>query len=371
VALGLIQWGRGRFHVTIDVRGVSGVIFPHCPVTCLAETMRRALRAQLPEEDGPIVDFVVGQLDEDGRLACTAEEVVDFLDVEPERVARAIRRLQAIGPAGIGAHDLRECLLLQLEYLERNGQKWPLVREIIGDYMSEFAMHQDDSIAAALGIAPDAIEDARAFMRRHMKPFPGRKHAGAQPFGGIGEKGRVRPSRDLSRSRLKVQEAMWDLIGEESRPLSDRELAQALSELNIVISCQTAARYRIQMGIPPAHRRQWGRAYGDPERRSGGDPEVRAWALLYDLLDERERRQLTIRGYLQVNSPSRPVRSYRITADGGRVLLYERGRAVCELCVGPAEPLPAGDVILLHKLMIEADERTYLARANLLPLSRK
>ena len=356
--------------MTIDLRDGSGDIFPHCPVPRLAETMRLALRAQLPAEDGPIVDFVVGQLDEDGRLSCTVEEVVDFLDVEPERVSRAIRRLQAIGPAGIGAHDLRECLLLQLDDLERNGQKRPLVREIIGVYMSEFAMHQDDSIAAALGIAPDAIEDARAFMRRHMKPFPGRKHAGAQSFGGSGENGRVRPSRDLSRSRLKIQEAMWDLIGEESRPLSDRELSQALGELNMVISCQTVARYRTQMGIPPAYRRRWGRTYGDPERNDG-DPEVRAWALLYDLLDERERRQLTIRGYLQINSPSRPVRSYRITADGGRVLLYERGRAVCELCVGPAEPLPAGDVILLHKLMIEADERTYLTQANLLPLSRR
>ena len=356
--------------MSTDLTEGRGSIFPQCPVPRLAETIRQALRAQLPVEDAPIVDFVVGQLDEVGRLSCTIEEVVDYLHAEPERVSRAIHQLQAIGPAGLGAHDLRECLLLQLDRLECHGDLQPIVREIISEYLPELAMLQDGSIAAALGIRPDSVREARAFIRGHMTPFPGREHASTRLSSPLPLDGRVEPNRDPACSRPTVQEAMWDLISEEVWPLSDRELAHALGELNMTISCRTVARYRTQMGIPPAHRRRWGRTYGDPEQNDG-DAEARAWALLYDLLDERERTQLTMHGYLQINSPTRPVRSYRIPADGSRVLLYERGRPVCELCVGPVEPLPAGDVILLHKLMIEADERTYLARANLLPRSRR
>jgi hypothetical protein len=92
--------------------------------------------------------------------------------------------------------------------------------------------------------------------------------------------------------------------------------------------------------------------------------EGRARALLREVLDEREYQQLTKFGYVEVSSPNNEHRVYRIPGAGGLVRVYERGTAVMELCLQPAEPLPDGDVIVLHKLMIEGNEQEYLAKAN-------
>jgi hypothetical protein len=92
--------------------------------------------------------------------------------------------------------------------------------------------------------------------------------------------------------------------------------------------------------------------------------EGRARALLREVLDEHEYQQLIRLGYLEVPSPGHTQRIYRIPGAGGLVRVYERGVAVMELCLQPAEPLPDNDVIVLHKLMIEGNEEEYLARAN-------
>jgi hypothetical protein len=90
----------------------------------------------------------------------------------------------------------------------------------------------------------------------------------------------------------------------------------------------------------------------------------RARALLREVLDEREYEQLTWLGYLEVPSPSHAERLYRIPGAGGLVRMYERGIAIVDLCLQPADPLPHADIVALHKLMIEGDEDAYLARAN-------
>lgn len=96
--------------------------------------------------------------------------------------------------------------------------------------------------------------------------------------------------------------------------------------------------------------------------------EARSAALLRDLLDEREFEQLTQDGYLDVASPTYEDRVYRIPCYAGWVCVYEKGQARMHLCVQPVDPLPANDVIALHKLMIEGNEQGYLARANEIPL---
>lgn len=92
--------------------------------------------------------------------------------------------------------------------------------------------------------------------------------------------------------------------------------------------------------------------------------ETRARALLHEMLTDAECQQLMELGYLEVKSPSKAHRVYRIPGVAGRVRVFERGREIVELCVQPTEALPNSDVVLLHKLMIEGNEEEYLARAN-------
>ncbi|HEV7126666.1 MAG TPA: hypothetical protein VGN32_04400 [Ktedonobacterales bacterium] len=92
--------------------------------------------------------------------------------------------------------------------------------------------------------------------------------------------------------------------------------------------------------------------------------EGRSRVMLRDLLSEHEYEQLTKSGYLEVKSPSNSERTYRIPGAGGLVRVYEHDTPIMELCLQPTEPLPEGDVIVLHKLMIQGNEQEYLAKAN-------
>ena len=95
--------------------------------------------------------------------------------------------------------------------------------------------------------------------------------------------------------------------------------------------------------------------------------QERSTLLLKEVLEKHEYEQLTQRGYLDVSSPSNPQRIYRIRRNGGLVSVYEQGKAIQEVCVQSTEPLPRDDVVVLHKLMIQANEQEYLARANQFP----
>jgi len=90
----------------------------------------------------------------------------------------------------------------------------------------------------------------------------------------------------------------------------------------------------------------------------------RAVRLLRSLLADDEYHQLAERGYLEIASPSVVGRVYRIPRGLGRVGVYDDGAKTVELCLQPEKPLPLGDVILLHKLLIQANEAYYLETAN-------
>ncbi len=92
--------------------------------------------------------------------------------------------------------------------------------------------------------------------------------------------------------------------------------------------------------------------------------ERRANALVRTLLTAGQLQQLRRHGYLEVASPSIPTRVYRVPGAGGLVRVYESGHAIIDLCLQSVDALPDGDVIIMHKLMIEGNEQEYLAKAN-------
>ncbi len=92
--------------------------------------------------------------------------------------------------------------------------------------------------------------------------------------------------------------------------------------------------------------------------------EQTARRLLRQTLGTDEYKRLEERGYLEVPSPSMPGRVYRIPYGPGRVAVYDNNRFTMSLCVQPTQWLPSGDVMLMHKLHIEANEEQYLSTAN-------
>jgi hypothetical protein len=92
--------------------------------------------------------------------------------------------------------------------------------------------------------------------------------------------------------------------------------------------------------------------------------ERRAADLLRDTLTAEQFRQLIWRGYVEIPSPAEPQRVYRVPKSRGYVQVIENGRPTMRLCLQPVECLPDADIVVLHKLMIEANEETYLQKAN-------
>lgn len=94
------------------------------------------------------------------------------------------------------------------------------------------------------------------------------------------------------------------------------------------------------------------------------EAEMKAEQMLEELLSPAELRMVREHGYLEIASRLFERRFYRVPYRHGLVGVYENGVLIHRLCVGAVEPVPAGDLLLIHKLMIEASEEEYLRRAN-------
>ncbi len=90
----------------------------------------------------------------------------------------------------------------------------------------------------------------------------------------------------------------------------------------------------------------------------------RANELLRSALSSEQYSQLTQYGYLDITSPRDPGCIYRVPKVPGLVQVIEKGRQAASLCLQPLEQVPDADIVVIHKLMIEADEETYLQTAN-------
>ena len=86
---------------------------------------------------------------------------------------KAVAAVQSLDPIGVGARDLRECLLLQLRFLEIDE---PLVEIVIRDHWDEFMQRKFVPLAKALGIDMKSLEGIVEIIK-HLDPKPGRKYS--------------------------------------------------------------------------------------------------------------------------------------------------------------------------------------------------
>ncbi len=117
--------------------------------------------------------------------------------------------------------------------------------------------------------------------------------------------------------------------------------------------------------------------YAKALNRFNAAARERGRRLLRSTLSEGEWQQLQVAGYLEVASRLCPPPGgvYRIPSTGGQVILHQRTRRgtvskrpYVRLCLVPwGGGLPGTDLVLMHKLLIESDEETYLRTANQFP----
>ncbi len=128
------------------------------------------LRLALPASEHSIAEAVVASLDDRGYLTAAPAAVAGWLGVDLGRVERVLAELRSIGPAGIGARDLRECLLLQLDRLASGHE---LVRAVVSDHLEDLAAGRYGAVARAVGAEREEIVQVRDFIRQTLRPTPG------------------------------------------------------------------------------------------------------------------------------------------------------------------------------------------------------
>jgi RNA polymerase sigma-54 factor len=120
-----------------------------------------------------IANFIIGNIDEDGYLRASNDEIAAAVGATPEEVETAVKAVQSLDPIGVAARDLRECLLLQLEFLEIDD---PLVEIIVRDHWDEFMQRKFVPLAKVLGIDLKKLEGIVEIIK-HLDPKPGRKYS--------------------------------------------------------------------------------------------------------------------------------------------------------------------------------------------------
>jgi RNA polymerase sigma-54 factor len=125
-----------------------------------------------------IASWIIGNLDDDGYLRASVEEIARQAGATEAEVAAVLQRVQRLDPPGVAARDLRECLLAQLDALAVRDD---LVRRIVDQHLPQLEKRDFRGIARDLDATLEAVA-AAADVVAQLEPRPGRPFGGDEPI---------------------------------------------------------------------------------------------------------------------------------------------------------------------------------------------
>jgi RNA polymerase sigma-54 factor len=139
--------------------------------TTLTEHLLNQLRlSKTTIQDYNIGSLIIGNIDENGYLTASVEEIAKSLEVPVETIEPVLRLVQSFDPLGVGARDLKECLLIQIH---ERGIEDPIVRSIISTYLGEIENKKYEKIARSLKTTVEHILKGVKIIEG-LEPKPGR-----------------------------------------------------------------------------------------------------------------------------------------------------------------------------------------------------
>ncbi len=139
--------------------------------TSLQEYLLEQLRmSDLPQEKMQIAEVIIGNIDDYGYLQSSVEDLAFSVNIPAPTIAEVLTVIQTFHPPGVGARNLRECLLLQLE---RSDRKNTVEYKIISEHMDALGKRRIPEIARSLGLSAELVQDAVQRIA-NLEPRPGR-----------------------------------------------------------------------------------------------------------------------------------------------------------------------------------------------------
>lgn len=136
------------------------------------------LRRNMSDEQRDLAEYLIGNIDEDGYLRRKLSSIVDDLvftmniRTTEDELYQALKILHDLDPPGIGARDLQECLLLQIERLDHAKPEVKVADKIIRHYFNEFTRKHYDKIISRLSIDEEILRRSIDEILR-LNPKPG------------------------------------------------------------------------------------------------------------------------------------------------------------------------------------------------------
>lgn len=178
---GPADWERGEMSISAPHHNREKVAdymnnIPGETNTLEEDLLFQASFLRLAREEYKILHYLIGNLNERGYLELTVAEVAFHLNVAESLVEKVLESLQSLEPAGIGARDLQECLLIQV----RRKGLGPYAEEIVSSCLEFLADGQDRRIAELLDLS---IEEVRCIAReiKKLNPYPASGHTPFSP----------------------------------------------------------------------------------------------------------------------------------------------------------------------------------------------
>ena len=136
----------------------------------LQEQMLEQLRlSDADSRTAAVAEIIIGSIDETGYLRTPVSDLVSAADAEPAEVNKALTLVQSFDPPGIGARDLKECLLLQLERQKNQDKR---LHRLIKDHLEDIGKNRLPQIAKTMRISLDDVTALVAKIK-DLNPYPG------------------------------------------------------------------------------------------------------------------------------------------------------------------------------------------------------
>ena len=127
------------------------------------------LLTELAADERQIGEYIIGNIDEDGFLNTPVEDISDVLDVDVDVVEKVLAVIHTFEPSGVGARDLRECLLIQLK---EQGYDGDLSMIIVRDHLDDWINRRYSRVCRALGIDKEELAEVQEIIAG-LDPKPG------------------------------------------------------------------------------------------------------------------------------------------------------------------------------------------------------
>lgn len=148
------------------------------PFLAVAPSLQEHLLEQIHIQKVPVsldlLEYIIGNLDDNGYLPLAIEEISKQLKLSLEEVEKGLAVIQGLDPMGVGARNLEECLRLQLSLLEQYPPEMPRFL----NYLEDLAAGRLQKIANQLKVTPSQVQEM-ADLIRTLDPKPGRRFSGS------------------------------------------------------------------------------------------------------------------------------------------------------------------------------------------------